>query len=213
VILAEAGTLDVAADERFGPAPEGGASPSIDPRAEAAGASEQATRLEPGQLLIGRPWTAYRIWNSGNEPASLLFVVMRHLSPVTDYPTPGQETFIPAHGVEGLLAAGNPLRPYNGPYNLSPYDLAIGHALLPPGAEIPAHIVAGVELITVTRGLIDVSTGEGKVGLEAGPQTVQGRTTLNPGDGLSANADSETSFGAAGPEPTEIWFVTLRPDS
>ncbi len=37
VILAEAGTLDVAADEPFSPAPEGGAPTSIDQRAAAAG--------------------------------------------------------------------------------------------------------------------------------------------------------------------------------
>jgi predicted ester cyclase len=238
VILAEAGTLDVAADEPFGPTPAGGASSSIDQRAEAAGASEQVTRLESGQLLEALPWTAYRIRNPGNEPASLLFVVMRQVTAVAGYPGLGQETFTPGYGAEALLAAGNPLRPYNGPYNVSPYDLSIGRALLPPGAEIPAHLVAEVELLAVTRGSIDVSTsdgrvwlnghdagptgtrgsidistGDGKIWLEAGPQTVQGRTKLNPGDGFSANFGSETAFRATGPGPTEIWFVTIAPQS
>jgi predicted ester cyclase len=236
VILAEAGTLDVAADEPFSPTPESGASTPIDQRAAAAGASEQATRLEPGQLLVAPPWATYLIWNSGNEPALLLFVVMHHLSPVTDYTELGRGTFAPGPGAEVLLAAGNPLRPYNGALNRSPYHLSIGRALLPPGAEIPSHIVAEVELVTVTRGSIDVSTSDGLVWLNnldasdivtrgsidvstsdglvwwnAGPQTVQGRTTLNPGDGLAANFGSETSIRAASPGPTEFWFVTLRP--
>jgi hypothetical protein len=89
----------------------------------------------------------------------------------------------------------------------------MGRALLPPGAEIPSHIVAEVELIAVTRGSLDVSTSDGKVWLNAGPQTVQGHTTLNPGDGLSNNVGSETFFRATGPGPTEFWFVALSPDS
>ncbi len=182
-------------------------------------------------------WVSYRIGNSGNESASLLFVVMRHLSPVTDFADLGRETSAPSHGAEVLLAAGNPLRPYNGALNLSPYNLSIGRALLPPGAEIPAHIVTEVELVTITQGSIDVSTNDalvwlndrdasfivtresvdasannGKDLLNAGPQTVQGRTTLNAGDSLSASFGSETYFRAAGPGPSEIWFVILTPD-
>ena len=108
VILAEAGTLGVAADEPFSPAPAGGASYSTNQPAEAAGDNELAIRLEPGQLLVAPPWSSVRIWNPGNEPASLLFVVMRRVLSITDYPGPGQETFQTRSWRSGTSCSGQP---------------------------------------------------------------------------------------------------------
>jgi quercetin dioxygenase-like cupin family protein/predicted SnoaL-like aldol condensation-catalyzing enzyme len=164
--------------------------------------------LSPGQLLVLPAGVTATTRADGQTPAALLHVTLAILDMVDPTDAQRQDAATPESAGQ-LLAGDLPTLLPDGAATV-----AIGRATLPPGAAIPAHQAAGVELITVEAGALALATtGETlwvRRGTTARPTTATAMT-LTAADGALIAAGTGSTYRNAGTDPLVLLFVTITP--
>lgn len=173
------------------------------------GSNEPARVLRPGDIRTIEPGVAYRLWNGGAEPASLLSLTIFQTTAANHYST-GQNTLGQGSGIyRDLLSSGASIRPYHGPF-----DLHAGHAVAAPGTTIPSHMVGEIELLFVTSGTVEATIHDGFVFSVTESQsltTYKDTTAVKPNSAISAWHGTELEYRVTGEVPATFWLITISP--
>lgn len=166
----------------------------------------------PGSTVFAGGNGPYRIVNEG--PAVARALLIRIAGQALSSDPPAFETFGTSYNDTGVqierLSASLSL-----PNHTGDWTIEIGRATLTPGTTVPAHVVAGAELISVEEGTLEanlvacdqrcIQTTEG-AGMVAGDLK-----SVQAGQGVSASNGASPEYRVAGSAPVTLLIVTVTP--
>ncbi len=165
--------------------------------------------LGPGDLLIVGDPAKIETRNESDDPAEVLMLSLG--VPKWARSSDGMRSATPLGiGVQSL-AGGPSTSSVEGQVHV-----AIGRAVLSPGAGLATHVVDGHELMLVESGSVALTVGGGTAWTRQPNQTataVDGAGTLQPDTGLSVPAGATVSYRNDGRDAVSLLFVTIVPTS
>jgi hypothetical protein len=207
VIVVESGLLTITGT------PRGAASSlpefPVDPTALA---DAEPIVARPGSVVFAAGSSPYRIVNEGPTVASALFIRIAERAPSTVRPASGapdtsqSQVMIQIDTLSAAVALPN---------RKDGWTIEIGRATLTTGTIIPAHDVAGSELIVVEQGVLGATLancdrqcirtvgGEGAIASE--------QQVLPAGHGISVSNGASSAYRIASSTPATLLIVTITP--
>jgi hypothetical protein len=179
---------------------------------------EESRRLEDAEPLIALPGLAvvaagdgpYRVVNDGPVVTRALLIRIAGYSHSGDRPETGTSHNDVGVQIETLAAA------IVLPNHKGNWTIEIGRATLAPGTIIPAHEVAGSELILVEQGALDADLGACAQRciqtIESAGAFAMEQTPLRAGQGISASDGATPAYRVASSTPATLLIVTVAPE-
>jgi predicted ester cyclase len=212
VLVAESGEVifevERLPDERSTPA----GTLDDDARSDLPEIGEQVA-LSPFESVVAPPGIRYRIGNNTQTSVTALIVAIRRAQ---FGPTAGNFSayqVVESVGVERTALSDGGMD--HAPHEAGIISVAIGRAVLPPGAEIPSHETGAAELLVMEAGSIEAIVHSGRLlwttpGMSFGIE--DDLETLNAGQGGRIEQGSVVEYRATYDGPATIWIVTIQTD-
>jgi predicted SnoaL-like aldol condensation-catalyzing enzyme/quercetin dioxygenase-like cupin family protein len=166
--------------------------------------------LENQSVVMLPEGEAYRVWNPGKQPASVIIVEIRHLSPAVTFNGSQNDWSDPASESGSFMTAG--LLPMGTDPDRT-YKLSLARVAAAPNEMLPIHTVNGVEHLLVVEGGLDVELldkhaavfGPGDRSMAAPGD----RPRLLPGEGITAIDDTLIAYRVTADAPAAIWIISI----
>ncbi len=206
ILIAEQGELRLNLDSVITPAAGTGREGDLSGTETQAG---QTDALEPGKAMVIAPGTPYRLWNAGDETATLISITLSQME-AAGYYAPNPTGGIDDSGISHqLLAGGTTILP-----GAHPLQLTAGYAVAAPGTTVSAHDVPATELLYVISGTVQATLHKGFVFSTTDNQSLATENAVaevQADQAISAGSGTRLSYQVTSAEAATFWLITIRP--
>jgi mannose-6-phosphate isomerase-like protein (cupin superfamily) len=163
-------------------------------------------KLGTGQHLEVPANEPFSPMNTGIEPVSALIMSISVLNTTETIGIHASSRELEPGVSRDVLASGSEFRP-----GADRTQVTMSKMQLMPGAMIPAHRVAELEMLVVAEGSLDIDVHGGDIGVLTEMGTVSrqsGLITLTSGQGIAVDPGAEVAYRVTGQAPVTLWIVT-----